>query len=412
MGGFAFATKLVGIGTGTQSDQYGLYLSPIQPPDGSLNGPNHVINSIAILAPLPNGIGGNPGYAQAAVAETAGGPPTGWINQQNLYDGVGNDGNADAGQPGLNDNTLVYGSPTATATYPNGVASVQVRSNAWVWALQQRLVPGDGAPQGGYGASTSVFGNLALVASTVGSGPAIYAFARTGSVWAQIQQFQPADIGPSDGLAVGAQTGNQLFLSALTQNSNQGAVYVYTFVGGVFTQVQKLVGAAGDFFGISVSCDGSTLVIGAVGNGAGKAYVYTPAGGGTWNLLTTLTSSDGMAGDDFGNGVAVNGTLMCIGARNAAVGAVTFAGAAYIFQFAAGTWTQTQKLVSTVPTTLTYFGWATSVYAGNPSWVAVGQPAVGNATVEGAVFFYIGPAIAPLVDPFVTLTMKGEKVYT
>jgi hypothetical protein len=287
-----------------------------------------------------------------------------------------------------------------------------VRSTNGAWSIQQRLIPGDGAPQGGYGGSTCVFGNIAVVGSTVSAAPAIYAFARSGSTWVQTQQFQPADIGASDGLTVAAMTGKQLFLSAINQNANQGAVYVYTLIGGVFLQTQKLVGAAGDFFGISVSCDGNTLVIGAPGNGVGKAYIYTTAGGGIWTLLTTVTSSDGAGGDLFGNGVAVNGTLMCIGARDATVGIVTFAGAAYIFQFAAGAWTQTQKLVSTVPTTLTYFGWATSVFAGNPSWVAVGQPAVGNAGVEGATFFFKGPAIAPLVDPFVTLTMKGEKVYT
>lgn len=407
MGGFAFSTKLIGQGGIGQSDQFGIFLTPIGGPDGTSNPPEGpVLNSILVAALLSTGTG--PGYAQAAVFAP---PAISFFPQLDLIPDTGVIASATLGLPGQSGNTAVIGFQNDT-TFVNGSAFICIRSTVGAWSIQQQLVPGDGAPQGDYGLSACVFGNIAVVGSLVGSGPALYAFSRTGTTWAQFQQFQPSDIGVSDGLTVAAMTGNQLFLSAINQSANRGAVYVYTLIAGAYAQVQKLVGAAGDFFGISVSCDGSTLVIGAVGNGAGKAYVYTSAGGGTWNLLTTLTSSDGVAGDSFGNGVSVNGTLMCIGARNASVGIVTFAGAAYIFQFIAGAWTQTQKLVSTVPTTLTYFGWATSVYAGNPSWVAVGQPAVGNAGIEGSVFIFKGPAIAPVSDPFVTLTFKGEKVYT
>ena len=405
---FTFTNKLNGRGGTPASDDFGLFLSPIQGPDGSSYPPGGLIrNSIAVQADLTDGSA--PGYAGIYVSPFTG---AGWVGQADLISDSGISTAATMGQPGFSGNTAVIGYYVGDSTFPNGTAFACVRNLAGAWSIQQRLVPGDGAPQGNYGISCAVFGNIAVVVSNVGSGPAVYVFVRTGSTWTQVQQFQPADIGPSDNLQVAAMTGNQLFLSADEQDSNRGAVYVYTLVSGVYNQVQKIVGAAGDFFGISASCDGATLVVGAPGNGAGIAYIYTSAGGGTWSLLTTVTSSDGIAGDDFGYGVSVNATLMAIGARNAREGIVTFAGAAYIFQFAAGTWTQTQKLVSTVPTTLTFFGWATSVFAGNPSWVVVGQPAVGNATVEGFAFFFVGPSIAPLVDPFVTLTFKGEKVYT
>jgi hypothetical protein len=362
-----------------------------------------------IQAPLPNGLGSNTGYDQAAVF--AGPSSTGWVVQEDLYDDVGNNGNANSGQPGFNGSTLVYGAPTATTAFPNGVATVQVRSNTGTWSLQQQLIPGDGAPQGSYGLSSAAFGNLAVVGSVVGSGPALYAWQRTGTTWTQIQQFQPSDIGSGDSLWVAAMTQNQLFLSAIDQNSNQGAVYVYSFIAGQWVQVQKLVGAPGDTFGNSVSCDGNTLVIGAVGNGAGKAYVYTTSGGGVWSLLTTLTPSDGVSGDSFGVGVSVDGTLMAIGARNKTENGHMYAGAAYIFQFANSVWTQTEILTATVPAYLIYFGWATAVFAGSPSWIAIGAPAYGNTGAEGAVYFFSGPNIAPLEDPIVTLTFKGQKVY-
>jgi hypothetical protein len=182
-------------------------------------------------------------------------------------------------------------------------------------------------------------------------------------------------------------------------------------VGGQYQFTQKLVGAsANDFFGVNVSCDGNTLVIGGGFSTTGKAYVYTKAGS-AWAILQTLVGSDSLSGDRFGEGVAVSGTLMAVGAPIATVGGHAIAGAAYVFQLIAGVWTQTQKLTAPVPAANTYFGLSAGAIAGSPSWIAVGAPAIANAAVEGAAYFFYGPAIAPVADPFVTLTFKGQKVY-
>lgn len=414
-GPFTFENSLSGKNFPSQSDQFGLFLTSILGPDGSSANGNPVLNSLGILAPLAGGGGAAPGYIDIAVETKQGGGPSGWFSQLDLIPGTGVIGTATAGQPGFNANTCVFGYGNDT-TYPNGSAWACVRSNAGAWSIQQQLIPGDGAPQGGYGGTCAVFGNIAVVSSAVGSGAAIYAFRRSGNSWVQFQQFQPAGIGGSDGLAIAAMTGTQLFLSAINQATNTGAVYVFSLIGGIFVQVQKLTGAAQqDFFGISVSSDGLTLVIGGGLSTTGKAYVYTQPGAnvGPWSLLTTLVGSDSVNGDSFGYGVAVSGTLLVAGARNATVSAASLAGAAYVFQFLANTWTQVQKInASPVPVTQTYFGWSVAAYSGSPSWVAVGAPAVGNTSVEGTVYFFVGPTIAPVVDPYVTLTLKGEKVYT
>lgn len=409
MGGFLFTNSINGRGGSPSSDDFGSFLTPITGPDGSSNPPDGtVLNSIAVLGPLNSASA--PGYADVIIQPA--GLPGLWIGQLDLIPGTGVEATASMGIPGLSGNTAIIGYYNS-GIFPNGAVFVCVRDLTGNWTIQQRLLPLDGAPQGNFGVACAIFGNLAVVCSTVGSGPACYLFARSGSTWTQVQQFQPSDIGVSDSLSIGAMTGNQLFLSAIAQGTNTGAVYVFNLVSGQFQQVQKIVGAAiNDFFGISVSCDTQTLVIGGGFSTTGKAYVYKPAGGGTWGLLTTLVGSDSASGDQFGYGVSVNGSLMVIGARAATVSAQTTAGAAYVFQFVGSTWTQTQKLTAPTPTTLTYFGSATAGIAGSPSWIAVGAAAFGNTVVEGAVFFFKGPAIAPLADPFVTLTMKGEKVYT
>jgi hypothetical protein len=408
MGGVVFSISLTGRGGVGQSDQLGSFLTPMQGPDGTSEPPyGPLLHSVAAQAPLESSSA--PGYIQAEINPPS--PFTTFETQLDLIPGTGVIASATAGQPGASGNTIVFGYG-GDSTFPNGSAFACVRDTNGNWTIQQQLLPGDGAPQGSYGGACAVFGNIAVVTSAVGSGPALYVFVRTGNVWTQIQQFQPPG-GPNVAYGIGAMTGNQLFVTGTDQVALTSAVYVYTFISGAYVLVQTLTqGGASDFFGISVSCDGLTLVIGGALTTTGKAFVYTSPGGGIWNLLTTLVGSDTVSGDDFGYGVAVKGTLMCIGARNASVGLVTFAGAAYVFQFIGGTWMQTQKLTAPTSLTLTFFGWATSVFAGNPSWIAVGRPANGNAVVLGAVMFFQGPAIAPVADPFVTLTFKGEKVYT
>ena len=64
--------------------------------------------------------------------------------------------------------------------------------------------------------------------------------------------------------------------------SNSGSAYVYVRSNGVWSEQQKLTasdGASGDYFGISVSIDGDTAVIGARydddnGSNSGSAYVF------------------------------------------------------------------------------------------------------------------------------------------
>lgn len=74
-------------------------------------------------------------------------------------------------------------------------------------------------------------------------------------------------------------------------------------------------------FDTAVSSDGSTIVLGAPGtNGfAGAADVLTkPVGASTWTQTASLTGSNIVANDNFGNAVAVSstGTTVAAGAPN------------------------------------------------------------------------------------------------
>jgi len=104
-------------------------------------------------------------------------------------------------------------------------------------------------------------------------------------------------------------------------------------------------------FGISVDIDGSVLVVGARREDAGgvtdagAAYVFEFANG-VWSETARLTAGDGASGDLFGYGVAVSGNRIAVGAPFATVSGFTGAGAAYVFEKAGPIWSFATKVHS------------------------------------------------------------------
>ena len=124
-----------------------------------------------------------------------------------------------------------------------------------------------------------------------------------------------------------------------------GAAYVFTRVGGIWTEQAKLLAsdkADDDLFGSSVALDGDTAFIGApseddsgtTNNGA--AYVFTRVGG-IWTEQAKLLASDKADQGWFGRAVALDGDTAVIGAEN---------GAAYVFTRVGGIWTEQAKLLA------------------------------------------------------------------
>jgi len=103
---------------------------------------------------------------------------------------------------------------------------------------------------------------------------------------------------------------------------------------------------------MSMSRDGSTLVIGAadtdVGvSNSGRAYVYTQTAG-VWNLVKELYASDPEVGDYFGASTSISsdGSVIVVGSMHEHANGQTDQGSAYIYHKSGGTWpsTQSQKI--------------------------------------------------------------------
>ena len=237
------------------------------------------------------------------------------------------------------------------------------------------LTASTGVAYDNLGSSVAVSGDTVVVGADGacnGFGVA-YVFTPPGGVWpatlSEIAGLVASDgtAGTSFGSSVSiSANGNTVAVGAATAavgaNSDQGAAYVFTEPANGWSHPlpsnAKLLaahGAAYDDFGssVSVSADGSTVVVGAdgwnapmVGNSAvpGKAYVFTaPAGGwnGTANENAQLVASDSAAGDWFGQSVAIDGGTVVVGAPYATVGGNGSQGEAYVFSQPAGGWTGT-----------------------------------------------------------------------
>jgi nucleoside-specific outer membrane channel protein Tsx len=221
---------------------------------------------------------------------------------------------------------------------------------AYVFALpsqQAELTASDGSRNDQFGYSVAVSGSTAVVGAPFkqSSTGAAYVFVRSGKTWSQQAKITASDGAPGDdfGTSVGL-SGSTAVVGAPHQGSSTGEAYVFVRSGTTWSEQQKLTasdGAAGDSFGWSVAVSGLTAVVGAYGRSSdtGGAYVFA-ASGPTWSQQAELTASDGVAGDYFGESVAVSGSTALV----AAPGKSSSTGAAYVFAASGPNWSQQAEL--------------------------------------------------------------------
>ncbi|MFI4896808.1 MAG: hypothetical protein ACIARR_03175 [Phycisphaerales bacterium JB059] len=126
--------------------------------------------------------------------------------------------------------------------------------------------------------------------------------------------------------------------------SNAGAVHLFVRAGDQWVVEASLVpgdAASGDAFGQSVDLEGDRLIVGAWGAddpfpNAGAAYVFERAAG-IWQERAKLTSAAGEAGDMLGASVAISGAWAVVGSVRAD-GSLPDTGAAILFRRSGAVW--------------------------------------------------------------------------
>ena len=165
-----------------------------------------------------------------------------------------------------------------------------------VWSQQGGKLVGTGAigaADQGYSVAISADGNTAIVGGVADDSHAgaVWVFTRSAGVWSQQgSKLVGSDaVGPAyQGYSVAVSAdGNTAIVGGYGDNSDAGAAWVFTRSGGVWSQQGgKLVGtgAVGDAaqgWGVAISADGNTTVVGGPSDNsnAGAAWVYRRSGG-------------------------------------------------------------------------------------------------------------------------------------
>jgi hypothetical protein len=329
-----------------------------------------------------------------------------WTQTQKLTANDGQPGDAFGISVALAGPTAIIGAPN-THTFRGSAYIFELSGGSWIQT--QKLNASDGAGFNQFGWSVAQNGKRALIGAigatvgTTSSQGAAYAFTNDGGTWKETQKFSSADGVSGDGFGWSVALDGQNAIVGpgfVTVNGNdfQGAAYVFSRNGEVWTESQKLIASNGDafdFFGLAVAIENNTVLVGAEGaatdgnpfSNQGVVYRFKNDGG-TWAQTQIVAASDGQPSDSFGHSVALKRGRALIGATGVEVNGTQFAGASYVFKRSSGLLVEAQKLVPSDPVENALFGWSSGISSGALLNGAYTTTANGNER-QGAVYINV-----------------------
>jgi uncharacterized protein (TIGR03437 family) len=173
----------------------------------------------------------------------------------------------------------------------------------------------------GYSVALSADGTTAIVGgpNDNGNAGAVWVYTRSGGVWSQQgdKLFGSGAVGSAyqGGAVALSADGNTAIVGGPNDNGSVGAAWVYTRLGGVWSQQGgKLVGtgavgSAGQGNSVALSADGNTAIVGGPrdNSSAGAAWIYTRLGG-AWSQQGGKLAGTGAVGSaQQGTSVALSG---------------------------------------------------------------------------------------------------------
>jgi hypothetical protein len=295
----------------------------------------------------------------------------------------------------------IVGAPfEAGAGTERGAAYIFHRTGPDTWDAGVRLEATNVADGQRFGYAVAIDGDYAIVGNgEVYGRSSAYIFYRTGlNTWDTGVKIDPPAVILYGffGYAV-AVSGDYAVVGAFGEigggtgtYDRAGASYIFRRTGlNSWTdrfEINAFNGMADDNFGRSVAIDGDYVIVGAPNWDAlgpsppqdvGTAYIYNRTGTNTWDGGERLLAGVIQASANFGWSVDISGDYAIAGAENEDEGLISFAGAAYVFhRIATNTWELGDRLTASDPQTMDYFG----------SEVAIsGSYALGAAKMEDAV---------------------------
>ena len=270
----------------------------------------------------------------------------------------------------------------------------------------QNATSSDGADDDYFGNSVSIDGNYAIVGANnktiLGNshqGKA-YIFHYDGGSWVQQGQLTASDGAAGDyfGHSVSIRGDYAIvgaFNKSVSGNSCQGKAYIFHYDGSAWSEQAGLTasdGTSDDYFGCSVSIDGDYAIVGAYGKNVssnlyqGKAYIFH-YDGSSWTEQQGLTSSDGGSVDHFGNSVSIDGNYVIVGADTKVIGDSLYQGKTYIFHNNGSTWSEQAILTASDGVAYDHFGCSVSI---DGDYAVVGAYGKNSCQGKAYIFHYDG----------------------
>ena len=306
---------------------------------------------------------------------------------------------------GMNDHLAIVGARAADTNGSDSGAVVVYERTGAAWGNPIQLTPTDGSAGDEFGNQVAITDTFAVVASRradvaglVDAG-AVYVFRKIGTGWQQVQKLVAPD--PVTGGLFGHGidlSGSRLAIGALGPAggpvAGSGAAYVYRLDGAswVFEAEVHQPSPANGTFGLSVAVDGDTLVVGSPsydplsGPSAGAAYVYQRVAG-TWTLSTTLSPPTPQAGQTFAELVALSGDTMLVNAPRLSHTGKNQAGAVYAYLRTDSAWGAPVGLVSNQPADQETFGFGLAL-DGNQALIGGFRRPVNGIADAGWIYLY------------------------
>lgn len=289
-----------------------------------------------------------------------------------------------------------------------GSAYIYERNTGGVnnWGEVKKLTASDGAVNDQFGISVSISVDTVIVGASGddSSKGSAYIYERnTGGAdnWGQVKKLTASDGAEGDEFGISVSiSGDTVIIGASGDDNVKGSAHVFATTGIDWAQTKKAVasdGAAGDFFGYSVSISGDTAIVGATfddapNNNQGSAYIFERNQGGAnnWGEVKKLTASDGVAGDWFGRSVSISGDTAIVGSPGVS-NRFCCAGLsyAYIYERNAGganNWGEVKRINHTEVFRFDNFGEAVSI-SGDTAMVGAWRPD-GQTGARGRAYIF------------------------
>jgi FG-GAP repeat len=359
-------------------------LAPPGPPVFDWFGNSVAISGNTIVVGAPAVAGASSGFGRAYVFTKS---ASGWHESGDLAGSgsMAHDWFGDA--VAISGNTIVVGAPSVSVQTPGLGRAYVFTETASGWQESGELaVPGT-TPGDLFGVSVAISGRTIVVGapSHASKAGAAYVFTHAGEHW-QAEELKGYDTVAKDDFGDSvAVSGSTIVVGAFDHASEAGRAYVFAKGAISWRQVAELVGSdtvAGDGFGVSVAISGGTVAVGSglAASDAGRGYLFTRRTTG-WHQTAELVGSGTVAGDDFGDSVAVSGSTVVVGTFAHSSGAA----GAYLFINRPTGWRQSSDLAGTGTSSNDEFGNSVAV---SGTTIAVG--AYGHGSGVGRVYVFEG----------------------